>query len=346
MSVIKRIPNIEELSITIESSDDIRLMDGEQFSSLFSALCLRKFNYFLQYQDLSCSIDHTKILSTWKQFKQEFVCIKSDDKTILALYTLPFISSYLILPCSLAKNEVLIESYASQVEELILYDVSTDITDIFPAIKKCRRIKVLELAINKKLVPSETFCCLFNKINSFLLVEISKEIQICKLSYLTRVVALFELSIDATHFQRLLEASPNLHHLEINYEFLRPLLDDESVCILLKQRITHMYISICLPTTLESVISSMSQLTTTFSSMKHLYFGLEKGYQPAESLILAVLNSLSKWNSLISFNAVDVLMTEETLSKDLQHWVIENSVLNEHSSFFVGYIGERFRLWM
>ena len=164
--------------------------------------------------------------------------------------------------------------------------------------------------------------------------------------YLIQVTSLRKLSIDAEDFQRLLEVSPNLRHLEVNYEFLQPLFDNKSVCLLLEQRITHIYMCISSPTNLESVISSISQLTTIFPSLKHLYFCLENGYQSAESLILAVLNCLSKWNSLISFGAVDAVMTEETLSKDLRQWVIENSILNEHSSFVAGYTDKTFRLWM
>jgi hypothetical protein len=148
------------------------------------------------------------------------------------------------------------------------------------------------------------------------------------------------------HFERLLEVSPNLHDLEVNYEFLRLLFDSESVCLLLKQRITHIYIRITETTNLESVICSMPRLTSIFPSLTHFYFNIEKSEQSAKLLILAVFNHLSEWNSLVSFGVVDVRLTQEILSKDLYQWVLENSILHNENSFIVDYTDERFRLWL
>jgi hypothetical protein len=114
----------------------------------------------------------------------------------------------------------------------------------------------------------------------------------------------------------------------------------------LRQRIAHIYIIISLSTSLESVIPSLSQLTSVFPLLKHFYFGLEKGYESCESLILAILKSLSKWNSLISFGVVNAVMAEQILSKDIQQWVMENLTLNENRIFVVDYTGDIFRLWL
>lgn len=166
-SVIKRLPNIEELSIAIETNDDNRLIDGQMFFSLFSTLSLKKFNYFLRYYDLSPSIDYTEIVSTWEQFDQEFVCIKCDDKKHVILYTLPFIFSFLILPSSIAKNEVFRKSYAPQVKNLTICDVSTNIIDTFTVIKKCRRVENLNLRIHGNTLSSKIFYSTFMKIISY-----------------------------------------------------------------------------------------------------------------------------------------------------------------------------------
>ena len=168
-SIIQRIPNIEELSIAIESNSDMRLVDGEKFFSLLSDLPLKKFNYSLEFSNSSYSFDHTKILSTWHQFKQEFVCIKSDDNNTLVLFTLPFTFSYLILLNILAKKEVFVENYAPQVKDLILCHVSTQIVAIFSVIKKCHRIHVLDLRMNENIVPSKISSFVYNKTNFFCL---------------------------------------------------------------------------------------------------------------------------------------------------------------------------------
>jgi hypothetical protein len=179
-----------------------------------------------------------------------------------------------------------------------------------------------------------------------LFVEVSKDIQLCKLPYLTALSAWRKSCVNTKHLQRLLEVSPNLYHLKVNFDFLQPLFDDESVCLLLQQRITHLYILLSLSESLEPVISSMPRLISTFSSLKHFYFCLEKGCQPSEPLILSTLSYITKCNSLISFGVVNAVMTQEILSKDIQQWVMEHSTLHDHNSFIVDYTDEIFRLWL
>jgi hypothetical protein len=157
-SILKRIPNVEELSIAIEVNDDIRLIDGAEVYPLISTLTLRKFNYFLRFYDSSSSIDHVKILSSWQQFNQEFVCIKSDDKNALVLYTLPFVFSFLILPSSIANNKVFIKNYASQVKIFTLCSTSTNIVDTLSVIQKCQKLENLILRnVRNTNIPSRIF---------------------------------------------------------------------------------------------------------------------------------------------------------------------------------------------
>jgi hypothetical protein len=164
-SIIKRIPNVEDLSIAIESQNDTRLVDGEQFFSLFSTLSLRKFNYFLQLCESSSSIDHAAILSSWQQFKQDFICIKNDESVIL--YTLPFLFTDLTLQCSLAKDKIFSESYTSHVTSLHLYKVSTCISETLAFLPKCRRLQHLCLIINENISSSKFLYCIFDKIDCY-----------------------------------------------------------------------------------------------------------------------------------------------------------------------------------
>jgi len=104
--------------------------------------------------------------------------------------------------------------------------------------------------------------------------------------------------------------------------------------------------SITASTNLESVIVSISRLPSIFPSLKHSYFWVEPVSQSSELLILTVLKHLSEWSSLISFGVVGAILAVETLSKDLQQWVLENSTLHAQNSFVVDYSDERFRLWL
>jgi hypothetical protein len=152
--------------------------------------------------------------------------------------------------------------------------------------------------------------------------------------------------MESAHFQELLAMSPNLHHLVINYDSLQPLLDKESVCHLLGHRITLLYIHLSLSTSIESTNSSIPCLVSVFPHLKHLYFSVGKTDQSAEALLLTVFSHLSKWNSLVSFGVVDIVMTPETLEKGLRQWVLENSSLRDHNSFVTDYSENIFRLWL
>jgi len=164
--ILKRIPNVQELIIEMSTDYDTRLIDGQEIFSHVSTLSLTKFSYFLQFDD-SASFDDTNILSTWQQFHQELMCIKSDDGNTLVLYTLPFDISYLFLRYSVAKNKIFIDNYSTQVRSFTLYEVSTRMAETFSIINKCRRIQRLVLRVDEKIVPSKILCFISNNIDSF-----------------------------------------------------------------------------------------------------------------------------------------------------------------------------------
>jgi hypothetical protein len=180
-SVLKRIPNVEDLSIEIDSFYDTNLVDGHQMFSLLSALPLKKFNYFLRLYTLP-STDHSEILSTWQQFDQEFACINDEDENITTLYTLPFLFDDLIIRCSLAKHKVFSENYVAQVKFLHVYRVSTHLNEIFCAISKCHRLRRLCLQVDKNIVSTESKF-LFNTLCQIKLISIVYRISSTK-SYL------------------------------------------------------------------------------------------------------------------------------------------------------------------
>ena len=144
--------------LQFEANDDLSLLNGEVIYPLISVLKINKFSYFLRYSSV-IFIDHAKILPTWEQFNQELVCIKNDDQKRLLLYTLPFVSRLLILPCSTATNEIFIKHYTPQVNIFTLAGLSTDRRDTFSAIKKCRRLQSLNLRTIGDIIPSRSSRC-------------------------------------------------------------------------------------------------------------------------------------------------------------------------------------------
>ena len=177
-------------------------------------------------------------------------------------------------------------------------------------------------------------------------IESSQLVPLRKLPCLTFFVALNQPSVNAEDFKKLLEASSNLYHLAVNFEFIRPLLDDQSICDLLERRITHLLIGISRTTTIQSVADAISCLSTIFPQLRHLYFHPSSSTEPIEPLIHSIFQNLNQWNSLVSFGIANITMESIIESKDIRQWVIENSSLTDQDSFLTDYSDNTFRLWL
>ncbi len=92
----------------------------------------------------------------------------------------------------------------------------------------------------------------------------------------------------------------------------------------------------------------MARLASVFPYLKYLclldeYIILEN----AEPLILAVINHLSEWNSLVSLSILNTNLMEETCAQGIQHWISEHMSANSNNrSFLVDYTDRKFRLWL
>lgn len=153
-------------------------------------------------------------------------------------------------------------------------------------------------------------------------------------------------SIDFDDFYKLLQELPNLNTLNLEDNLLQLIWNNQTICDILNNQITHLCLIIHSTDIFQSIISSISQLASTFSSLKYLYFWIEKECQSSELLILSVFNHLSMWNSLIAFATVGIILPQTILTQGIRQWTIENSSLNENDSFVVDYFEERFRLWL
>jgi hypothetical protein len=153
-------------------------------------------------------------------------------------------------------------------------------------------------------------------------------------------------SIESKDFQALLEASPNLYNLTINYGILETLFDSESVCQLLGQRITDLKITLY-SGSIELNTIVLSRLASIFSHLRHLCFdGDDDIIETAEPLIIAALNHLSNWNSLVSLSILHMPIMKETCDKNIHQWVSEHIPVQDHSPFLSDCTSNSFQLWL
>ncbi len=156
-TVIKRLPNVENLSIKILSENDSRLAISREFFDQLSSLPLKVFDYLLFCFDYS--IAKTTISSIWQQFRQEPICVENDNTTGCILYTLPctpFELSIYYRFITAVGNSLLINNYGQTMKSVSLYDFPQDIAETYIILSKCRRIKRLIIRTDGNVKSSKS----------------------------------------------------------------------------------------------------------------------------------------------------------------------------------------------
>ncbi|CAF4079868.1 unnamed protein product [Rotaria sp. Silwood2] len=324
LSILNRTINIEKLSIKIDNTDDFHLINGNHFNSFLSSFHLKQFNYLVNYTSDS-SINRKEILSTWEQFPQQFDCLISDDQNKIILYTIPISFSHLGIMSIFFKNLFSVKNYFDKIQSLCLYGVPNLISEVFPILMKCRKVKYLDFQGDNELV-----------------LKSGKENHLCKLTHLTHL-SLIQSSVDSKSLQELLQSSPNLFDLNIHSKSLHTLLEQQSICHLLEERITHLYIFIIYSDDFEQVTTTISRLASIFKRLKHLYINIPMNDKSFESLILSIFNQLTQWPSLVS---LEIFGLSEKFQDSIRQWLRNNSPFNDSDSFTSEYPQRAFKLWL
>lgn len=164
--------------------------------------------------------------------------------------------------------------------------------------------------------------------------------------HLTFFVALRDLPVNVDDFHRLLQVSPNLYHMALNYEVIQSFLDHEGTVTLLSQRLTELLIGITTSITAASTAALLNRLSTVCPSLRHLYFHFRDKDEPAEPLIIAALACLPGWARMISLGVAHIRLNPSIVSPSLRQWVLQHSHLQESDSFLVDFSSDTFRLWL
>jgi hypothetical protein len=149
-TVIKRLPNVENLSIKISTENDSRLAVSPEFFDQLSSLPLKVLDYFLCYFDTS--ITKTTLSSTWQQFRQEPISVETHNTVGSMLYTLPRSPVQLIIPyqfITVMENSELINNCRQTLKALSLYNFPPDIAETYIILTKCRRINHLTISMDE-----------------------------------------------------------------------------------------------------------------------------------------------------------------------------------------------------
>jgi len=137
----------------------------------------------------------------------------------------------------------------------------------------------------------------------------------------------------------LLNASPNLEYLVIDFDCLKASLDNESTCHLLETRIVRLHVS----SWKDSEPNLIQRIIEVFTGLRLLWIVMNDTKSLIDSFILTVI-SLWKGRQRLALG-VNGLLSEEA-SKNLRQWIIDHFFhLMVDDSFAVEYKNKWFNLW-
>jgi len=137
----------------------------------------------------------------------------------------------------------------------------------------------------------------------------------------------------------LLNASANLVKLNVEFNCLKVLLENDSAHYLLQTGIQRLIITDSIDMN-SDLIQRINQL---FSSLCHMDIYMEDSTLIIDSFLLSIL-SLWKDKPRISLG-IDGLLSGE-VSRNLRQWIIDHSYLTAEHSFVVKYCKNFLRLWL
>ena len=136
----------------------------------------------------------------------------------------------------------------------------------------------------------------------------------------------------------ILKAAPNLDELIISFDCLKILMDDESTCDLLQQRIIHLDVG----NWASSESDLFQRVMHTLCRVRYLCV------RPTRSIILteSILSTILAQSNIDQLTRLTIVaIASEDVNKNLRQLVIDHTHLTIDDSFVVNYFGNCFVLW-
>jgi hypothetical protein len=146
-------------------------------------------------------------------------------------------------------------------------------------------------------------------------------ISLPKMLRLRRLTLVGSPPKDLHHMSIILQSAPNLFRLDLNYNTLLLLLDNESICLLLQQRITALTINNMSSSSINAT-KYIAQIASIFLHLRHLYIDMRFSDMTIDLMVLCYFDEFYKQQApLISFCA-DGKPSDE-MKNDAEKWLIK-----------------------
>ena len=135
-----------------------------------------------------------------------------------------------------------------------------------------------------------------------------------------------------------LKAAPNLDELSIDFDFLKILINDQSICDLLQKQIIRLEVRHW--TVIVWYLFERS--ICVFRRLRYLYLSLKSLGISTESILTTIFAHLNTKQ----LNMLTVWITvSDQFNKNLRQWVVDHTHLKANDLFAIGAIDNCFILW-
>ncbi|CAF1009360.1 unnamed protein product [Rotaria sordida] len=278
---------------------------------------LQRLALNVRTEDAQSHSEVDTLLSTWP-IHIRITCFLDKSNKYAVIHTIPYDLFSIIIPATIANYMLAGSEYTRKVKDLKIFGEQCS-TDIHLIVQHFHRLRTLAIGSEK---------------NSKELTSQSTQSIVLHLPKLKRlyVKGIYEIF-------HLVQAAPNLEHLQIDFNCLNIVLNDVSTCELLQKRIVHLEI-----TNFREVDSiQLDTIAQKFNHLRDLSLVFENSTIFVDSLILQVL-SLWKDKKLRSLYIRGSLTDE--VDKNLRQWLIDHSHLCQEDLFVVKHMTNWIAMWL
>ncbi|CAF1041045.1 unnamed protein product [Rotaria sordida] len=278
---------------------------------------LQRLALNVRTEDAQSHSEVDTLLSTWP-IHIRITCLLDKSNKYAVIHTIPYDLFSIIIPATIANYMLAGSEYTRKVKDLKIFGEQCS-TDIYLIVQHFHRLRTLAIGSEK---------------NSKELTSQSTQPIVLHLPKLKR------LYVKGTYeIFHLVQAAPNLEHLQIDFNCLNIVLNDVSTCELLQKRIVHLEI-----TNFREVDSiQLDTIAQKFNHLRDLSLVFENSTVFVDSLILQVL-SLWKDKKLRSLYIRGSLTDE--VDKNLRQWLIDHSHLCQEDLFVVKHMTNWIAMWL
>jgi hypothetical protein len=343
LDVLYPMSSLQKLTLDL-STNDKRIINGNNFVLLLPS-SITQIHVCIAYYFSESDSKTDSLLASWPNHLP-ITCLLDEEQRQVLLYTVPLNLRSMVLPAEIGKQMSSGWKYLQHVEDLHIYS-ATSLAQVLLLLQHFRQLRSLTISTQCKLETctyfislKPTYSIIHNIIESLIFLSICivaatspTQPTVIKLPHLKKLTV-----GGISPLLCFVKAAPNLDHLEISFDCLKYLLDDEQTCHLLQQRITRLDIDDWSST--ESDL--LQHVSRIFSNLHQLIIGLNDSRMIMDSIIFAAIDNW--YDKRLHWLFVNGSLSHQAKA-NLRQWLLDHTHLTTGDSFAVEHNDKWLTLW-